>query len=72
MSVFFSFTFLSDTGSHHVAQAGLEFVMFLPQPSECWAARKILLLPLIIYSFLFSLLFFSCDESYVTTLELIV
>jgi hypothetical protein len=32
------FVFLEffDTGSHSAAQAGLEFIILVPQPPECW------------------------------------
>jgi hypothetical protein len=29
-------SFITNTGSHYVAQAGLELVILLPQPPKCW------------------------------------
>jgi hypothetical protein len=37
-SVSFSFLF-SETGSHYVAQAGLELTILLPQHPKCWDYR---------------------------------
>jgi hypothetical protein len=29
-------TLIFETGSNYIAQSGLEFAVFLPQPPECW------------------------------------
>jgi hypothetical protein len=31
-----------ETGSHYVAQAGLELSILLPQPPECWDSKSAL------------------------------
>jgi hypothetical protein len=41
----FLFVLLVETGSHYVAQAGLELVIILPQSPECWDYRYLLPCP---------------------------
>jgi hypothetical protein len=39
---FFVFGVFFETGSHYVPQAGLELMILLPQPPQCWDYRDIL------------------------------
>jgi hypothetical protein len=37
----FKIIYLFETGSHYIAQAGLELSILLPQPPECWDYRHV-------------------------------